>query len=318
MNLPDLDIVIVNWNSGVQLRECLASVAAAPRNGFKVARVVVVDNGSRDGSIDGLDGLGLPLTTIENGANRGFGAACNQGAAGSASRYLLFLNPDTRLYADSLTVAMAYLEDPVNARVGLCGIQLVDAGGRVHRSCARHPRPRHFVAKMAGLDRVAPGLFPSHVMDEWDHSCDRPVDHVMGAFLLVRRSLFELLHGFDERFFVYLEDLDLSLRAKQEGWQAMYLARARAYHRIGGTSEQAKAARLYYSLHSRMAYGHKHYSFPVAVALDAGTLIVEPVVRGVALILRGRPREIRETARGYVRLWMAVLSGRGPVETAGV
>lgn len=317
MNLPDLDIVIVNWNAGAQLRECLASVASAARDGFVISRVVVVDNGSHDGSIDGLDEGGLPLTVIANDANRGFAAASNRGAAGSASTYLLFLNPDTRLHADSLSVAIAFLENPVNARVGLCGIQLVDAGGRVHRSCARHPRPMHFIAKMTGLNRVAPRLFPSHVMDEWDHLRDRPVDHVMGAFFLVRRALFEKLLGFDERFFVYLEDLDFSLRVKQREFQTVYLAGTRAYHRSGGVSEQAKAARLYYSLHSRMVYGHKHFSLPVALALDAGTLLVEPVIRGVAAILRGRPRELGETARGFTRLWNAILTGRGPAETAG-
>jgi N-acetylglucosaminyl-diphospho-decaprenol L-rhamnosyltransferase len=317
LNLPDLDVVIVNWNTGPQLRDCLASIAAARHDGFTLARVVVVDNGSVDGSVDGLGDPGLPLTVIVNGANRGFGAASNQGASGSASKYLLFLNPDVRLHADSLTVPVAFLQDPANARVGLCGIQLVDEDGRIHRSCTRHPRPRHFFVKMTGLDRLAPVWFPSHFMDEWDHGCDRPVDHVMGAFLLVRRGLFEELHGFDERFFVYLEDLDLSLRAKQQGWRTMYLARARAYHRSGGASEQAKAARLYYSLHSRMAYGHKHFGLPIALALDAGTLFVEPVVRGIAAILRGRPRELGETARGFARLWVAVLTGRGPVETAG-
>jgi GT2 family glycosyltransferase len=318
LNLPDLDVVLVNWNTGAQLRECLASIAAARHDGFTLARVVVVDNGSGDGSLAGLGEPGLRPTVIQNAVNRGFGAASNQGAAGSTSTYLLFLNPDMRLCPDSLTVPVAFLEDPVNARVGVCGIQLSDADGRTHRSCTRHPRPRHFVVKMTGLDRLAPALVRSHVMEEWDHGSDRPVDHVMGAFLLIRRKLFEELHGFDERFFVYLEDLDLTLRAKQAGWQTMYLARARAYHRSGGASEQAKVARLYYSLHSRMAYGHKHYSLPVALALDAGTLFVEPVVRGIAAILRGRLRELSETARGFARLWIAVLTGRGPVETSGV
>jgi GT2 family glycosyltransferase len=295
---PDLDIVIVNWNGGAQLRECLASIAAASQEGFTLARVVVVDNGSRDGSRDGLDAFELPLTLVANDDNRGFGAASNQGAARGAATYVLF-------------------DDPANAGVGLCGIQLVDAEGHVHRSCTRHPRPRHFIARMTGLDRLAPGLFPSHVMSEWDHADDRRVDHVMGAFLLMRRALFAKLHGFDERFFVYLEDLDLSLRAKREGAQTMYLARTRAYHRSGGVSEQAMASRLYYSLHSRMAYGHKHFSRPVALALDAGTLLVEPLVRGLAQLASGRPRELGETARACARLWTAVLTGRGPVETAG-
>jgi len=314
---PDLDIVIVNWNAGAQLRECLASVAAAARSGFTLSRVVVVDNASNDRSLEGLDELGLPLTIIANEQNRGFGAACNQGAAGHASTYVLFLNPDTRLYANALTEAVAFLESPGGERFGFCGIQLVDAEGRVHRSCTRHPRPRHFAAALTGLTRLAPGWFPSHFMTEWDHAEDREVDHVMGAFLLVRRSVFEELHGFDERFFVYLEDLDLTLRAKRLGWPAMFLARAQAFHRSGGVSEQAKPARLYYSLHSRMTYGHKHFGRMTARALDVGTLTVEPVIRTLAAVVRGRPRELGETARGFARLWLATLTGQGPAKTAG-
>jgi GT2 family glycosyltransferase len=217
LSRPDLDIVIVNWNTGAQLRDALASVASALLHAFTLARVVIVDNASRDGSAAGLDELGLPVTIIKNDENRGFGAASNQGAASSSSKYLLFLNPDMRLYADSLSVAVAFLEEPVNAGIGLCGIQLVDAEGRIHRSCTRHPRPRHFVAKMTGLDRIAPRLFPSHVMTEWGHDEDRQVDHVMGAFLLVRREVFEQLGGFDERFFVYLEDLDFFASGETEG-----------------------------------------------------------------------------------------------------
>lgn len=315
---PTLDIVIVNWNAGAQLSECLASIAAASKARFTLGRVVVVDNGSRDGSLEGLDAYGLPLKVIANGANRGFGAACNQGAAAGEAAFLLFLNPDVRLDADSLDLSVAFLDDAANARFGVCGIQLVDAAGVPHRSCARHPRPGHFAAKLTGLNALAPRLFPSHVMAEWDHAADRVVDHVMGAFYLVRRSLFETLSGFDPRFFVYLEDLDLSVRVQREGFQTMFLARAKAYHRSGGVSEKAKAARLYYSLHSRMLYGRKHFSPATAFALAAGTLVVEPVVRGVALILRGRLRELGETASGYRRLWSAVLSGNGPVETAGV
>jgi N-acetylglucosaminyl-diphospho-decaprenol L-rhamnosyltransferase len=315
---PDLDIVIVNWNAGAQLRDCLASVAGASRDGFALGRVVVVDNGSRDGSLAGVDTHGLPVAVIANPGNRGFGAASNQGAAGGTSDYILFLNPDVRVERDSIAAAIRFLEEPANARVGLCGIQLVDAEGRVHRSCTRHPKPSDFVAKMTGLSEISPRLFPTHVMSEWDHTGDRVVDHVMGAFLMVRREAFTALAGFDERFFVYLEDLDLSLRANRVGWTTMFLARARAFHRSGGVSEQAKAARLYYSLHSRMLYGHKHFAAPVAWLLDVGTLVVEPLVRFFGLVLTRRGRELRETARGFAELWTSVLTGRGPVETAGV
>ena len=95
---------------------------------------------------------------------------------------------------------------------------------------------------MLGLSRLSPH-FPGLFMRDWAHGDSRPVDHVMGAFTLMRRSLFDSLLGFDERFFMYLEDLDFSLRAGRAGWRSFYLAEARVYHKSGGTSEQIKGRR---------------------------------------------------------------------------
>ena len=98
--VPSLDIVIVNWNAGDQLQRCLATIPANP-DGYALSRVVVVDNASTDQSLAGLNMPGLPLKVIRNAENRGFGAACNQGAVDSHADYLLFLNPDTLLERDS-------------------------------------------------------------------------------------------------------------------------------------------------------------------------------------------------------------------------
>ena len=98
----------MNWNAGHQLRECLESLITVQDCGLDVARVVVVDNASWDDSTRGLDDLALPLTVLHNAENRGFAAACNQGARGSTATYLLFLNPDTRLFENSLRVPLTY------------------------------------------------------------------------------------------------------------------------------------------------------------------------------------------------------------------
>jgi len=112
---PVLDIVIVNWNSGIQLRRCLESVTRANQHDLALRRVTVVDNASSDHSAEGLEDLPLPLAVIRNPTNRGFAAACNQAALSSPATYLLFLNPDTILETDSLAVPVAFLEQPANA-----------------------------------------------------------------------------------------------------------------------------------------------------------------------------------------------------------
>jgi hypothetical protein len=298
-----VDVVIVNWNSGLHIRRCLDSMLLASREGFELARVVVVDNASTDRSAERLDFPDLPLLVIRNSSNRGFAAACNQGACGSKADYLLFLNPDTALERNSLEAPIAFLERPENGHIAICGVPLVEDGGRVRRSCARFPTPGHLVARCLGLDRLFPRVFPSHFLSEWDHSESRVVDQVMGAFFLVRRAVFDLLGGFDERFFVYYEELDFSYRARQAGWTSYFLATTCAMHHGCGCTEQAKAGRLFYALRSRILYSYKHFGRVAATGVLIGTVAVEPFSRVALGAAHGSLIEIQDTFRAYGMLW---------------
>ncbi len=303
MDSKTLDIIIVNWNAGDQLKECLMSVIDTDRDGFTLSQVIVVDNASVDGSLDELDSLELPLNIIRNTENTGFGVACNKGAGISKADYLLFLNPDTRLNADSLKVPVEYMESQQNSKVGVCSIKLVNETGQADRTCTRLPKPGHFFVKIFGLDRILPRVFRSHFMTEWDHESSRRVDHVIGAFYLIRRNIFNKLEGFDTRFFVYLEDLDLSNRVGKLGYEIQYIADACAFHKGGGTSEQVKAKRLFYSLRSRIIYGFKHFNPFSAWLHFAATLIIEPIMRMVLAVLHRSVKEIKETFEGYLMIY---------------
>lgn len=293
-----LSIIVVNWNAGAQLRTCIDSIAQYGAG--LVKQTIVVDNGSVDGSDASVEGL-PNVTLIRAGANLGFGKACNLGARQAKSDYLLFLNPDAALYSETLPKALAYMQDPANAKVGICGVQLIDETGHVSRSCARFPTAVGHVVHAVGLDRFIPRL--GHFMAEWDHAQTRQVNHVIGAFFLVRRAVFESLHGFDERFFVYLEDLDFSYRSRRAGWETMYLADAQAFHAGGGTSNQVKARRLFYSLRSRLLYAFKHFSWLGAVAVLMATLFVEPLSRSALAMLRRSWSGLHETWAAYGMLW---------------
>lgn len=296
-----IDIIIVNWNAGDLLTKCLTSVARF-EHGI-VSKVVVVDNNSSDGSADGIESFNLPLEVIRNDENLGFAYACNQGAAICTARYLLFLNPDTEVYETSLIVPLAFMEHDDNSDVGICGIQLVDEKGHISRTCARFPSLSRFVAQAIGINKV-PGFRSLGVhMQDWDHSQPGKVDHVIGAFFLVRRSLFDELKGFDVRYFVYLEDIDFSLRASKTGWKSMYLTDTQAYHAGGGTSRQVKDTRLFYSLRSRLLYAMKHFAAWQAWILLGITLVLEPLSRSTFSLLRGGVRDVGNTWRGYGMLY---------------
>lgn len=300
--MNEIDVVVVNWNAGSQLSEVVSSIAKF-HHGF-VSAVVIFDNASTDDSLDrvaAMQGLPFKPLLIRNSENCGFGKACNLGAQQAKSDYLLFLNPDAALYADTLPKALTFMQDPTNSKVGICGVQLLDEAGHVSRSCARFPSAVGFVAHAVGLDRFFPHL--GHFMAEWNHAQTRQVDHVIGAFFLVRRELFNALHGFDERFFVYLEDLDFSFRARQAGWRSVYLADAQAFHAGGGTSNQIKARRLFYSLRSRLLYAFKHFSWMGAFAVLLVTLLVEPLSRSALALMRRSWAGLKETWAAYGMLW---------------
>ncbi|MGV0983520.1 MAG: glycosyltransferase family 2 protein [Limnohabitans sp.] len=291
----NISIVTVNWNAGHQIKQCIDSLS-----GTIAQQIIVVDNASSDGSEQAVADLpGVAL--IRAPENLGFGKACNLGAKQASSEYLLFLNPDAAVYPGTLHKALAYMQDPANARVGICGVQLVDESGHVARSCARFPSAMGFVAHAIGLDRLYPRL--GHFMAEWPHDSTRQVDQVIGAFFLVRRTLFEDLGGFDERFFVYFEEVDFSYRARQAGWRSVYLADVQAFHAGGGTSNQVKARRLFYSLRSRLLYAAKHFSAAGAVLVLLATLLVEPLSRSALAVARRSWPALKETWQGYAMLW---------------
>lgn len=299
-------IVIVNWNSGRLLSDCLAPLLEDQRPA-RGAEVVVVDNASTDGSLELIvNAKDSDVTVLRNVANRGFAAACNQGARSCSGEYILFLNPDVRVDNKTVEQAREFLENGRAAGIGIVGIRLVNSNGSVQRSCTRFPTPRRVLGQSLGLDRVLPSLFPPHFMLEWDHGQTRDVDQVMGAFLMMSKAVFEKLGGFDERFFVYFEDVDLCLRARAEGYRVVHFAKVSAVHEGQGTTRNIKDVRLFYLLRSRLLYAKKHFSHGGFALVLLATLIFEPLSRVLGLSVVGKWGDVTAVVGGY-RLLLASL-----------
>jgi len=145
-------------------------------------------------------------------------------------------------------------------------------------------------------------------MREWNHLESRSVDQVIGAFLLIDRGLFVDLGGYDERFLVYYEDVDLSLRARAKGFCSMYLSTTYAYHVGGGTARKYWAESLFLNRRSRIQYARKHFGAGAVIALTIATLFVEPIVRTInSIALRSRA-ELCANWQATRRLWASVLT----------
>lgn len=288
-----VDVVIVNWNAGRLLEDCVRSVG-------EQGNVVVVDNASTDGSAKAVSSL---AEVVFNEENVGFAAGCNEGARRGHAPFVLFLNPDTRLHAETIPSVLRYFERPRASRVGIVGVPLVDGSGAVTRSCSRFPTAGALVARSFGLDRLFPSLFPPHFLRDWDHRATRPVDQVMGAFFFMRRSVFEELGGFDERFFLYFEDVDLSLRARRAGWQSVFVAAPPCFHEGEGTTRRVKAKRLVHQWQSRLAYARKHFGEPGASLVALATASIEPLLRVVFSLARRDLAGARDTTVALLDFW---------------
>ena len=293
-----IDVVIVNWNAGLQLKACVESVSEFGAG--LVGQIIVVDNGSTDHSMQLIENVPL-VHSVLLAENAGFARGCNQGALHATSPYILFLNPDAAIYADTLPSVIACMESSEHRDTGICGVRLLDEQGHVARSCSRYPSALRCAAQSLGLDKFAPRL--GSAMTEWDHLQNRYVDQVIGAFFLVRRDLFIQLDGFDERFFVYYEEVDFAYRAAKAGFRSYYLNDTSAFHLGGGVSNQVKARRLFYTLRSRLLYAVKHFSILSITAVVLSTLLLEPLTRLALALLKRSGAAFKETLSGFVMLY---------------
>jgi hypothetical protein len=300
-SIPSVDVVIVNWNSGSHLCECL--VALDRSTNPNALNVIIVDNASTDGSATGLRTEQIRCDLLSNRENYGFAIACNQGAKRGSAPFILFLNPDVRVKPDAVIGAARYLNNPAHSGVGIVGIQLLDRDGHVQRCCARAPTAVTLLLRAMFLDRLCPALVPPHFLIGWDHGDTRPVDQVMGAFLMIRRPLFEKLGGFDERFFLYYEDVDLCLAARQAGSTVVHYAAAQAYHVGGGSTGAVKDRRLFHLANSQVEYAAKHHGRLTAMVLMVLILCVEMPVRWFHAVVTRSPAEGCLVSRGMGLFW---------------
>ena len=295
-----LTIIIVNWNSNKFLEECINSIFKYEP--LSLNKVIIVDNKSSDKSIEFLkEYKNNKIELIANSSNIGFASACNKGAAlaDKSCNYLLFLNPDTIIKKNSIDNSIKFLEEPINSEFGISGISLTDDLG-VNASCFRFPTIKLLLFETLGFSRINK-KFGRRMLD-WNHNYIRSVDQVIGAYFLVRKNLFDLLEGFDERFFVYYEEVDFSLRAKKKGFYSIYNNEAKCFHYGGGCTEKIKAERLFLTLRSRIIYFKKHFkNYKYFLALFI-TLILEPFSRLIHLIYKKDIKGIVFLFKAYKKL----------------
>jgi N-acetylglucosaminyl-diphospho-decaprenol L-rhamnosyltransferase len=261
-----LSVIIVNYNVKHFLEQCLCSVKKALDLGAALnskvtpfAEVLVVDNHSADGSIQYLQPLFPFVNFISNKKNEGFAKANNRALQQARGRYVLFLNPDTILPEDVFQKTIAFMEAHTDA--GMLGVQMVDGAGRFLKESRRGlPTAWASFCKMSGLAALLPSspIFARYYMGHLDKGSTHAADVLAGAFMLARKKVLDKVGGFDEQFFMYAEDIDLSYRVTQAGYKNYYFADATIIHFKGeSTRKDARYVKLFYK--AMRQFVKKHY-----------------------------------------------------------
>jgi GT2 family glycosyltransferase len=264
-----MTVVIINHNTCEQLRACLETV-----EGEAPDELIVVDNASRDGSAAMVADEFPHVVLLVNSDNPGYGAASNQAIRAARSPYVLLLNSDTGLQSGALQALARYLDE--HPRAAIAGPRLINPDGSLQPSCFAFPTPLHLFLQESTLGRMI-GILPlirERYLRTWSHGQARQVPWVLGAALAIRQEPFLNLGGFDETYFMWLEEVDLCCRLQAAGWQTHFTPDATIMHIGGASTRQQKADMSVQYFLSLVHFYRKHYSWARQVQLVAMMKII--------------------------------------------
>lgn len=305
---PDLSIVIVNWNTQQLLREVLQSVHQTQ---FAIsAEVIVVDNGSADGSPEMTRGEFPGVILICNSENRGFSAANNQGFEVARGRHVLLLNSDTVVLGDVLAASVRYLDSHLN--VGAMGCRVLNTDRTLQRTCSRFPGPMNMLLLTLGLWKLKwpaalRGVFGRYQMVDWERDSERDVEVVTGCYLMLRHQVLQQVGPLDESFFFFGEETDLCRRISDAGWSVRFAPVGEIIHHGSASARKLSYRRDILLTDALVRINRKHGGM-LAASVVWATLFGFNLSRALFWTLRAlfqsdvtdRARHFRAVARGQL------------------
>jgi len=282
----DISIVIVTYKSREYIERCIDSIRESIQ-GLR-SEIIVIDNASGDGLAEFLHTKFPEVILIENEKNEGFAKGVNRGAKMASGRYLYILNPDTQLYPDTMKIMLNFIEEhPVCC---LAGARTIDEMGRSIPSCRSLPHIGNMIKYpllllLQGRRVKNPKRY---LLDIWKQNKTIDVTkyngYLTGACIITRLDFFKEMGMFDERYFLYCEDIDFGFRMRQGGYHAFFVSEASVIHFAGRSASQNVQSRRYL-LDAYIRYIHKNFTFFHGVAygicffLFVLSWMVEPLLR---------------------------------------
>lgn len=299
----DVSILVVSYNTRDMTAAALSSIVAETH--ATRYEIIAVDNASHDGSADMLKSHPAKPRVLALDENIGFARANNLAAKSARGRYILLLNPDTVILDTAIDEVMAFAAR--NPAAKIWGGRTVYADGRLNPySCWRRMTAWNLFCRATGLAAIFPDSprFNTEPYGGWRRDSVRHVDIVCGCFLLMERSLWNALDGFDPLFFMYGEEADLCLRAKRLGARPMLTPDATLIH-YGGASEKTRADKMIRLLNAKTSLIDRHWSpllRPLGRALNAAWPLSRAVATTLAARLTGN-RSIEATSLAWREIW---------------
>lgn len=229
----DVSFVIVSLNTSNYLKGCLESLVDSLKDSFQY-EIIIVDNGSKDGSLQMVSENFPFVTIIRNPENYGYTKAMNIGLKICKGNYLVQLNPDVVVYPETFQTVISYLEQ--QKVIGICTPKIINSDGSLQKQCRRSfARPWDVLTYFLGLDRIFPNskLFGRYLLTYLPEDEISDVDSVSGSCMVIRKEVTEKIGYLDEQFFAYQEDTDFCFRAKESNWRIIYFPNAIIKH-FGG------------------------------------------------------------------------------------
>jgi hypothetical protein len=294
----------VSWNARDDLRACLKSIPEGTARP-DIIETVVVDNDSSDGSADMVAAEFPSVTLIRLNDNTGFSGGNNRAFEGLSAPYALLLNSDATCHPGSLDTLLDWAD--AHPDVGIIGPKVLNPDGSLQYSCRRFPTFAAGLFRNVYLGRLFPNNRPAsdYLMQDFDHVSVRDVDWVSGCAMLIRRACMEQIGTLDAAtFFMYCEDMDWCLRARDAGWRVVYYPDAHFTHAIGRSSDHAADRMIIEHHRSMWRFYKKHRAF----FSKQVPFLLRPLVP-VGILLRVIVRIAR---RRYLNPLINVLTGRKP------
>lgn len=232
----DLSIIIVSWNVRDKLRENLSALYKS--QGDFSLEIIVVDNNSHDNTAAMIRQEFTHVKLIANSQNFGFGKANNQGVKIAQGDFILFLNPDTQVKPDTLLKMLAWMKN--NQPASLASCRLLNEQGEIIKHVRRFPTLPDQLAIVLKLPHLFPNILRKYIIEDFDYSQTAVVDSVRGGLMMIRKEMIAEIGAFDERYFLWFEEVDLCRRIKEVGGEVWYTPVAEGIDAIGQSFQQVE------------------------------------------------------------------------------